>query len=248
MSDQSSDDYLNQPEPVEPPVAKAAVPLSPQLQDDPVYDTGAAEALADFFARRGQHAPNAPNAGETAEVARRETPDTATTENVSTTALEKELREVKRQLALLRLAPQERYPEILKDADIPLDHAREILDCVIVRLKPWVEEVPMTSLVRLKLQTRGHLDARRLEKWAEKTRPQLDTSVSTEALVNNMAASLLAYNNTKFTGDTEEARYDAAYKFVEALPFHAFRLVQLALYKFDAKITTVFSDGFLENF
>jgi hypothetical protein len=246
MTDNTSDDLLKQPEP------DGGSPDEIAIEDDPVVDADAVAELEALFATPAEPAaaPVAPAPAGTELPSISEFVGDATgPPPTATEALESELRMVKRQLALLRLSPQERYPEVLKDAEIDIETAHQMLDCVIIRLKPWVEKVKVAKSLYVTLQTRGQFDQRRLDRWAEETRPQLDTTVQAEALLNNMAASLLAYGDDYvFDADSEEERHEQAREFLIKLPYPAYRLIQHALAKFDRKVNTVFSEGYLENF
>jgi hypothetical protein len=248
MTDHTSDDLLKQPEPES--LADDGERTTFPIQDDPIVNRELGASLAAHFAAEAEagapvsmSAPARPQEiAEKAADLREQTPNPS--------PLETELAQVKRELALLKLAPQERYPEVLKDAEITLEEAHQILDCVVIQLKPWVEKMQVTKSLYITFQTRGMQDQRRLDRWAEETRPQLDTTVVAEALINNMAASLVAYGDEAFGDEDtkEEDRYQAAYDKLAMMPYPAYRLVQTALAKFDAKINAVFSEGYLENF
>jgi len=249
MTDHTSDDLLKQPEPAVPEGAVGEEAIS--ILDDPIVDENASRSLSEHFIAQEELGGTA--SGPAAARPRANPPsieEFVGDQVVSPNPLEEELKTVKRELALLKLTPQERYPEVLSDAEITMEEAHRILNCVVIKLEPWVEKVKMTSELTLTLQTRGMADQRRLEAWAEETRPQLDTTVRAEAYINNIAASLLAYGDKTFAdGDaTEEERHKATYDALAVMPYPAYRLVQLAVAKFDAKINAVFSEGYLENF
>ncbi len=259
MPDKTSDDYLNQPEPVVEEGPKSSAPMpSGLLDDDPVVPSTTVDALQKFY--RDSAPPTEDDASQRPSVApdaSRSNADRAAWEDAlaqedqdSTLALQRELEELKKQVTLLKMAPQERYPKVLSEADIPIEEAHRILDRVIVQLKPWREQIEVNKHVTLVLQTRGQYDIRRLDEWAERTKPEYNTTVYSERLMNSMASALVAYNQYRFDGaDVSHAeRWKAAYDFLEGLPYPAFRLVQSAVAAFDQKINTVFSDGFLENF
>ena len=251
MTDHTSEDLLKQPEP--DAVDEPPAPVSEQFKDDPVIDTDATKTLADYFSKQKSKLGVLPN-DQGAPAPARPSGEAQTIRNFvgdapqSINPLEEELKAVKRELALLKLAPSERYSEVLDDAEISMEEAHQILDTVLVQLKPWKERTHVVRGLYVEFQTRGQHDQRRLDQWAEKTRPQLDTTVVAEALINNMAGSLLSYGDRVFEGETEEERYKDAYDFLANMPYPAFRLLQKKLSEFDAKINAVFSEGYLENF
>ena len=165
--------------------------------------------------------------------------------------LRKEVRALKKKIAILELAPREKWPATLEEAGITKEAAFRVIDTIVVQLKPWKEKVTLGNGLVIEMSTTSRADARRLDEWAESRMPHLDTTVASEHIQVSMAASLRRYGSHDFNlneGESEDARYQRAYDFLNGAPGPVFALIQRKISDFTKRIEIIFSEGYLENF
>lgn len=161
--------------------------------------------------------------------------------------LESDLKKAQAALKMTTLTPEERYKKVLESADISLSEAREIIDCVVVQLKPWRESFKLAKSLTVTFQTRMPDDIQRLRRVIEEMAPKFQATREFESAKYNIAASLVRYGDHKFEHGTEEDIRNII-KWLGRIPVPAFDRLQQKLYEFDRKVMLVFSPGYLENF
>ena len=97
------------------------------------------------------------------------------------------------------------------------------------------------------LRSRSYADTQRLTSAMEAVRPA--TNFGYDDIVNryNLAASLCEWKGVTLKHETT-ADFDAALKFITALPSPVFGVLLGELIQFDAKLTLIFGDGATEAF
>lgn len=228
----SSDELLNQP-----------------IPDDPDMADETAQALAGFFGapdapkgKSGVDLPSdlpsddGPNAGEPTPKPTSKAPSN----------IDDKLEEARAQLEGLEESPQERYKRNLKQENISEVQAREILDRIVVQLKPYAERVPLSDTTYAVLRTRTQEDQKRLNEVLETMKPQYRMTIQTEIAKHNLACSLVSYGDVTFKRDDDGI--EKAVRWLSNIPQPVFILLQNKLYEFDRKIDVVFQEGYIENF
>ena len=152
------------------------------------------------------------------------------------------------------LTPIEDYQEFLKEQDISLEEAQDIVDGLFTD-GYYEEKVNLTKRIHAVLRTREHGDTLRLQMALEVQRP-IFTHVMQEITARyNLAASLAQYGDTTFAfpeGDTNKEEIDAMFDkrlvFVERMADPAFYKLSTLLARLDRKVAAVMREGVAENF
>jgi uncharacterized protein YlxP (DUF503 family) len=152
------------------------------------------------------------------------------------------------------LTPIEDYQKYLKEMDITLDEAQEIVDNLFT-LGYHEEKVKLTKRIHAVLRTREHGDTLRLQTALEVQRPIFQHVMEEVTARYNLAASLIAYGDKTLpvaekdaTRERVEEVFDERLKFVEHMADPAFYKLTALLAKLDRKVAAVMREGVAENF
>lgn len=174
-------------------------------------------------------------------------PEPGQTQQSEDNSLAEELERAQAALDRTTMTPQEQYKSRLKEADITLEEAREIIDCVMVQLRPWRESLELGMGVNVTFKTRMPADIERLRSILEKRSPKYQSTREFMSAKHNIAASLVRYGDHEFDHETEEGLKETI-KWLRKIPVPVFTQLQQKLYEFDQKMNLVFSPGYTENF
>lgn len=231
-----SEDLLNQPLPDDDPDAlDGASAIEAFLGGDDDVTDGAEKVDEDAPYESGPGpAPDDPQA------------DTPKAES-GADSLEEQLKQAQEQLDLTMMSPEERYKKRLEMNDISLKEAREVIDCVVVQMRPWREPYEIGKGTTVVFQTRTPKDTERLQKIMEETEPKYAATRDYESAKYNIAASIVKYGEHTFERKTEQD-FRKILEWLQKIPNPLFTLLNKKLWEFDRKIDLIFQDGYLENF
>jgi len=171
----------------------------------------------------------------------------AAKKEVKKDTLELQLDEAQAQLDLTMLTPEERYKKQLEKAEITLQEAQKIIDCVMIQMRPWRESYKVGKNTRVTFQTRMPADTERLHRAMEDLDPKFATTRDYENARYNLAASVVRYGSREFERETEED-IGAIVEWLRHVPNPLFTILTKRLWEFDRKIDIIFQDGYTENF
>jgi hypothetical protein len=188
------------------------------------------------------------------EVKVKEKPPTATTALVN--ALENEMQRDVSELAQA-VAPIKPYKDRLAEAGISLEHARTVLDRVLMHGTHYDEEVRIGPTLRVKFRTRQVHDSMRIFKAIEDQAPRFVETSDDIKVRYMLASSLETYGTRTFifpvlTKPEDMIALDEAFNerlfFVCGINDFALPILIREFKKFDDKIRLILSEGAVEAF
>jgi hypothetical protein len=152
------------------------------------------------------------------------------------------------------LTPIEDYQAFLKQMDISLEEAQDIVDSLFTQ-GYYEEKVKLTKRLHAVLRTRQHGDTLRLQTALEVQRPIFQHVMEEVTARYNLAASLVQYGEKTLPVAEEDATkekveevFDERLTFVEKMADPAFYKLTTLLAKLDQKVAAVMREGVAENF
>jgi hypothetical protein len=154
--------------------------------------------------------------------------------------------------------PQEKAQDYLKGLEavgVSAVEARGILEKVLVN--DVYEESSKMGPIQVTVRTRVYKDVMRTLRFLELEKPTYAMGINDVVARYNMAASLVEYNEQKFTfpttkgGASDEEIENAFHErlaFVMELPVVAMNRLMQTVHNFDEKIAAVFAEGAPEDF
>lgn len=143
------------------------------------------------------------------------------------------------------LTPAERYRRRLEASKITLDEATTIFDAVLE--KGFYEEYVNIRGQRAVFRTRTYEDQLRLQTVLEAAAPRLQGTLDDIVARYNLAASLYEWRGKIIKHDNDED-FEKILTMLRRMPGPLISLLTEALYKFDAKIMVIFSEGATDSF
>jgi hypothetical protein len=158
-------------------------------------------------------------------------------------------------LSLLEASPLEKYRELLRINKIDPKVAVEIVDCMLLRMKPFRRTYSLWGgRVVITLRTRSPGDQRKINAELDRADYKLATAYETHMSLLHIAFSLVSYKTSEgehtFAHDAEdgEAAWVKAMAFISNLPSPTVVKLQDKVYEFERMVSLVMSEGYEENF
>ena len=145
------------------------------------------------------------------------------------------------------------YQERLRKAGITEEHARRVVDTVLIG-EQYLHEVDLTPNLTVVFTTRVYKDTQRVSRVLEAEAPTFDMHVNDLIARYNLAASLHQYGSTRFSprnpddDEKDVEAFDERLRFIMRLPEVAVRRLFDELNKFDREINVIFSEGVVQDF
>lgn len=159
-------------------------------------------------------------------------------------------------LSLLEASPLEKYRELLRINKIDQKVAVEIVDCMLLRMKPFRRTYSLWGgRVSVTLRTRSPGDQRKINAELDRADYKLATAYETHMSLLHIAFSLVSYKTAEgehtFAHDAAEdgdAAWIKAMAFISNLPSPTVVKLQDKVYEFERMVSLVMSEGYEENF
>lgn len=159
--------------------------------------------------------------------------------------LDAKLKQINDEIQQATQTPASLYLQRLKEVNLTPEEARAVIDTVCVQLRPYKASVPVFRGVVAMFQTRDMASTLEFNKIVESVKPTREATYIDEHRLHALSHSLLSYGTHTFDPATNR---QATVAWLKSIPAVVFDALYAELFKFDQKISVIFSPGYLENF